>query len=136
MKHQRRVRVCSFSSEAKCAIISEMARKQTKRSSSSSRKKRKKRKIQSSEIIGILAILLAIYLLVSLVSYHSHDPSWAAVSSSEQQVRNYGGRVGASLAEAMLQLLGFASFLLPFMIIYLAIQPFKPEEERRFFIKT
>jgi len=85
---------------------------------------------------GILAILLASYLLVSLVSYHSHDPSWAAVSSSEQQVRNYGGRVGASLAEVMLQLLGFASFVLPLMIIYLAIQPFKLEDERRFFIKT
>jgi len=120
----------------KCAIISEMARKRNKRSSPSSRKKKKKRRIQSSEIIGILAILLAIYLLVSLVSYHSNDPSWAAVSSSEQQVRNYGGRVGASLAEVMLQLLGFASFLLPFMTIYLAIQPFKPEQERRFFIKT
>lgn len=106
------------------------------RSSSASRKKKKKRKIKSSEIIGILAIVLAIYLLISLVSYHSQDPSWAAVSSSEQQVHNYGGRVGASLAEAMLQLLGFASFLLPFMIMYVAIQPLKLEQERRFFIKT
>jgi S-DNA-T family DNA segregation ATPase FtsK/SpoIIIE len=126
----------AFSSGVKCAIIFGMAPKKKKRPRPTARKKTKRRRILPADIAGVLAILLAIYLLISLISYHPHDPSWAAVSSSEQQVRNYGGRAGASLAEAMLQLLGFAAFLLPFMIIYLASQPFRLKEERRFFIKT
>jgi len=100
--------------------------------------RRLKRKSRSllSESLGVLAILIALFLLISLISYSSHDPSWAAVSSSEQQVQNYGGRAGASLAEAMLQLLGFAAFLLPFMMIFLAFQPFRHKEEKRFCIKA
>ena len=53
-----------------------------------------------------------------------------------QHAEQDAGRDAIQLAEAMLQLMGFAAFLLPFSIIYLATQPFKIEEERRFFIKT
>jgi len=120
----------------KYAIIFEMARKYEKKSKTPPKKKKQRKKVQASEIVGVLTVLSAVFLLISLGSYHSHDPSWAAVSSFDQKIHNYGGRVGASLAEALLQLLGFVSFVVPLGMIYLGIQPFRPREERRFFLKA
>ncbi|MBN1223602.1 MAG: DNA translocase FtsK 4TM domain-containing protein [Candidatus Aminicenantes bacterium] len=113
-----------------------MTRKNKKRPQKQLRKKKQRKKVHAPEVIGIFALLLAVFLFLSLSSYHSHDPSWAAVSSGEQKVQNFGGRVGASLAEALLQLLGFVAFMVPLAIIYLAVQPFRHREEKRFFLKS
>ena len=107
----------------------------------SSLKLRRKKGVRSPEIIGIFLIFLAIFIFISLISYDSQDPSWTNTgwdnaSPSEQKIHNYTGRAGAFLSDALFQLLGLASFLLPFALFYLGIQTFSLERERRFFLKT
>ena len=95
------------------------------------RLKRGKKSI-SSEIIGITLIFLGLLLIVSLISYNPHDPSWASVSTSDQTTHNYAGKIGASLAEALFQLMGFASFIIPFAFVYMGIRSFLPNRPSRF----
>lgn len=113
-----------------------MSKKKKKNSPTSLRKPKKKKGVSSSEILGILSIFLAAFFIVSLLSYHSQDPSWATVSTSSQKIQNYAGRVGASVAEALLQLAGFAAFIFPFALLYLGIQMFRAPVERRLPLKS
>ncbi len=93
-----------------------------------------KKRSYSGEIAGILLILLAAFILLSLISYDSLDSSWATGSSAEQDIHNYGGRVGVFLSEELLQLFGLGSFVLSFVFLYIAIQMFLPGEKKRFFL--
>lgn len=113
-----------------------MSKKRTKKLPRSPRNPKKKKRVSSSEILGILSILLAVFLLISLVSYHSQDPSWATVSASGQKVQNLAGKVGASLAEALVQLAGLTAVIFPLGLLYLGIQMFRAAGERRLFLKT
>ncbi|MBD3413055.1 MAG: hypothetical protein GF421_01320 [Candidatus Aminicenantes bacterium] len=99
-----------------------------------SKKKTKKSKKQAQtriqrEISSVVLVMVAIFLLISLFSYNSSDPSWASVSTANQKVRNYGGKVGASLSEALLQFLGLGSLVLPAAFIFLGIQSFLPKKK-------
>jgi S-DNA-T family DNA segregation ATPase FtsK/SpoIIIE len=113
-----------------------MSKKKRKKSSPALRKSKKKKGVSSSEILGILYIFLAAFLLISLISYHSQDPSWATVSTTSQNIQNYAGRVGASVAEVLLQLAGFSAFIFPFALLFLGIQMFRSPAARRIFLKS
>ena len=101
----------------------------------------KKRGIRSFEITGIFLIFFAVFIFISLISYDSRDPSWtntgwANASAASQKIHNYIGKVGAFLSDAILQVLGLASFLLPLAFFYLGLQTFSSEKEKRFILKT
>jgi S-DNA-T family DNA segregation ATPase FtsK/SpoIIIE len=113
-----------------------MKRKKKKTLSSGRHKSRRKKRVKAPEIIGLFLVLFALFILISLISYDPQDPSWASAASSQQGVHNYGGKVGASTAEALLQFLGFSSFILVFGLAYLGIQTFLPKEEKHLFLKT
>jgi S-DNA-T family DNA segregation ATPase FtsK/SpoIIIE len=68
---------------------------------------------------GALLILgaLAIFLLVSLATYHPADPGWSS-SGAYTQIHNAGGLIGAWLADVLLYLLGYLSYLFPVMVGY------------------
>lgn len=100
------------------------------------KKTSKKTKDRSVELIGILFILIAVAVFLSLISYDPQDPSWASVSSSSQNVRNYLGKVGASLSEALFQLLGFGAFLLSLSFVYLGVRTLLPSTHPRIFLKS
>jgi len=112
-----------------------MKKRKRKKQAASSQKPKKKKRLRTSEIIGIFLFFLAIFLFISLISYDSKDPSWASAAPSDQKISNYAGKVGASLSEVFLQLLGFASFLLPLAFIYLGYQTFLLKENKRLFLK-
>ncbi|MBI5197755.1 MAG: DNA translocase FtsK [Nitrospirae bacterium] len=67
---------------------------------------------RKGEIIGILWIVLSLLLFASLVSYHPGDPSLNAASSNPE-VKNVVGRVGAVLSDMLFMLLGGGAYLLP-----------------------
>ncbi len=101
----------------------------------------KKTKIRSPEIIGILLIILAVFIFISSISYDARDPSltntgWSSASSSSQKIHNYTGRTGAYLSDALFQILGFGTFLLPLALFYMGFQTFFIERKKRFLIKT
>jgi S-DNA-T family DNA segregation ATPase FtsK/SpoIIIE len=110
--------------------------KKKKKSKTPSQKSEKKRHSFSSDIGGVILIFLAIFILISLVSYDSRDPSWANVTSSNSKIHNFAGRVGATLAEGILQFLGLVSFLLPLILGYLGVKAIYPRKEKRFLRKV
>jgi len=76
-----------------------------------------------NESVGLLLAVVAILLALSLVSFTPEDPSFNSLSSPilHGKPANFIGMVGAYLADVMIQLLGYASFLVP---IFLGIYAF------------
>ncbi|NIM90319.1 MAG: DUF87 domain-containing protein [Candidatus Aminicenantes bacterium] len=113
-----------------------MKHRKKKKIDPSSQKPKRRRRVSYFEIVGVLLIFLAIFSFISLISYHPQDPSWANVTSADQKIHNYGGRVGASLAEALFQFSGLTSFFLLLALLYLGFQLLLLREKRRFLVKT
>jgi S-DNA-T family DNA segregation ATPase FtsK/SpoIIIE len=66
------------------------------------------------EVTGLLLLLLALLSLGALLSYDPQDPSFGFhARPGSGSTSNWFGRVGATLAEALLQLFGTAAFLFP-----------------------
>jgi S-DNA-T family DNA segregation ATPase FtsK/SpoIIIE len=70
------------------------------------------------EVFGVICAVIAVYLLISLLSYHNTDASFS--TPGDGTVRNYGGLVGAYLADILFQLIGGAAFLLPLFVFIFA----------------
>jgi S-DNA-T family DNA segregation ATPase FtsK/SpoIIIE len=69
------------------------------------------------EVTGLLLLLLALLSLGALLSYDPQDPSYGFhARPGSGSTSNWFGRVGATMAEALLQLFGTAAFLFPFAI--------------------
>jgi len=111
-------------------------KKKKKKSTKSLKKAPQKKKSYSGEITGILLILLAAFILLSLISYHSFDPSLTTGSSAERDIRNYGGRVGASLSKGLFQLFGLGSFVLPLILFYISGQLFLTRDKKRLYLTS
>ncbi|NOR15809.1 MAG: hypothetical protein GQ544_08900 [Candidatus Aminicenantes bacterium] len=108
-----------------------MAQKKRTARKPAKRKPTPKKQVRSPELLGLFFIFLAILLFLSLISYHANDPSWASVSSGQEKVQNYLGKVGASLAEALMQLFGFAAFFLSAGLTYAGIRHIRSKGESR-----
>jgi len=104
-------------------------KKKRKTGTSSPNKQSRKKRPRSLEIFSLVLILFALFAFISLVSYNGRDSSWANVSSPGQKTHNYGGTVGAYLAEAILQFFGLTAFLLPVFCGYLGIKTLLPRGE-------
>jgi len=63
------------------------------------------------EMLGIGLIGVFLFLLVALISYNPLDVSLSTVSTGP--VKNLCGKVGSYIADALIQLFGMASYLLP-----------------------
>jgi S-DNA-T family DNA segregation ATPase FtsK/SpoIIIE len=103
-----------------------MKSRKKKKTSASQKKDARKKRLRSVEVIGLLILLFAVFTFISLVSYDAHDPSWASVASPGQKTHNYGGKVGASLAEMFLQVFGLGAFILPIILGFLGVKALLP----------
>jgi S-DNA-T family DNA segregation ATPase FtsK/SpoIIIE len=103
-----------------------MKSRKKKKTSASEKKNSRKKHLRSAEVIGLIVLLFAVFTFISLLSYDAHDPSWASVTSPGQRTHNYGGTVGASLAETFLQVFGLGAFILPLILGYLGIKAILP----------
>ncbi len=70
-----------------------------------------------SEFIGVALFAMALMTLISLASYSPSDPVWFFTTGSDLPPVNFGGRVGAFLAELSYQLLGYSAYLLPIVLV-------------------
>jgi S-DNA-T family DNA segregation ATPase FtsK/SpoIIIE len=66
-----------------------------------------------NEITGVALFAGAMLWLVALGSYSPKDPAWFFNSPTDAPPVNFAGRIGAFVAEASYQLMGFAAFLIP-----------------------
>jgi len=63
-------------------------------------------------------LFAGLFLLIALASYHPFDPSWNTASAAVKPL-NLTGRVGAHLADFLLQVFGLTAFGLPAFILLL-----------------
>ena len=72
---------------------------------------------RASEFLGVALFAAALLWVVSLVTWEPSDPVWFFSSGATHPPANFAGLVGAFLAEASFQLLGYASYVVPALLI-------------------
>ena len=75
-----------------------------------------------NEVLGMTVVVAGIMLLLALASYQPGDPSLNTIAANPSgHVHNWAGRMGASLSDALLQVLGVAAFAFPLMLARLGV---------------
>jgi S-DNA-T family DNA segregation ATPase FtsK/SpoIIIE len=82
-----------------------------------------------NELAGILLILLGAVTLLALLSYSQTDSTWFKLQPQHVPTQNWIGRVGATLAEACLQLVGAAAFALPLVFLAIGWSRIRPRDD-------
>jgi S-DNA-T family DNA segregation ATPase FtsK/SpoIIIE len=80
------------------------------------------------EALAIVFLTLGLFLTVALVSFNQFDPSLSTWNSFEAPIHNWGGRVGAILADLLLQSFGIGAVGFPVLCVGLAWWTFRGEE--------
>ncbi|KGQ19044.1 Cell division protein FtsK [Lysobacter dokdonensis DS-58] len=75
---------------------------------------RRQRLWRDLALIAIAPVL--VYLMASLWTFSPDDPGWSDSGSVTAPLHNFGGVVGAWIADVMLSLCGYVAFLLPIML--------------------
>ncbi|MGA7440191.1 MAG: DNA translocase FtsK 4TM domain-containing protein [Luteibacter sp.] len=78
---------------------------------------------------ALLLLPLALYLLVCLLSYNDQDPSWGHMGVAEHAT-NFGGAVGANIANLLRYIFGLVSYFFPLLLLALGIQVLRHRGER------
>ena len=68
------------------------------------------------EGLFLVSIASALFLLISLATYKTSDPGWLGTGLHDHAA-NWGGRVGAWLADVFLSLFGIVAYLFPVLIL-------------------
>ena len=87
------------------------------------------------EIWGVVICLAALLITISLFSYDPRDRSFNTPSGA-METQNWGGFLGAYLADTLLQALGFSAYLLPLFLCIFAVQLFRAHYRRVSFSRT
>ncbi|MEO8258402.1 MAG: DNA translocase FtsK [Acidobacteriota bacterium] len=71
-----------------------------------------------SEFVGVALFAAALIWIIALASYDPNDPVWFFSSGAPgAAVNNFVGRVGAFLGELSFQLFGYASYIIPGVLV-------------------
>jgi S-DNA-T family DNA segregation ATPase FtsK/SpoIIIE len=70
-----------------------------------------------SEFVGVALFAAALIWIVALASYEPADPAWFFSTGLHSAPANFAGRVGAFLAELSFQLFGYASYVIPAVLV-------------------
>jgi S-DNA-T family DNA segregation ATPase FtsK/SpoIIIE len=78
---------------------------------------------------GLLLMLgaLATFLLLSLLTYTPTDPGWTHFTTVNK-IANWGGRVGAWLADILFLLMGYVAYIFPLILLFWACRGFSSPE--------
>ena len=75
------------------------------------------------EVWGIVFLFLGVFTFLALLSYNHADPS--LFSQTKRLPMNYGGRIGANMAEALIQFSGIAAFICSALFLSFAAKLFR-----------
>ena len=71
-----------------------------------------------SEFVGVALFAAALIWIIALASYDPNDPVWFfSTGAPGATVNNFVGRVGAFLGELSFQLFGYASYIIPAVLV-------------------
>ncbi|MCB4205329.1 DNA translocase FtsK 4TM domain-containing protein [Deferribacterales bacterium Es71-Z0220] len=84
------------------------------------------------KIFIVLNVFFITLTTLSLFSYSEKDPSFSNIifSNYEIKVNNFFGKIGAYYADILGNIFGWASFILPFLLIFISIGLFYKTVER------
>jgi S-DNA-T family DNA segregation ATPase FtsK/SpoIIIE len=68
-----------------------------------------------SEVLGVVLFATAVLWVISLAGYDPRDPAWFFHTGAGAP-SNFGGQVGAFLAELSFQVLGYTAYLVPLVL--------------------
>jgi len=71
------------------------------------------------EAILLLSFSISSYIYLTLTTYNKDDKSW--INSSAGELQNLGGIFGSYLSETLYFVFGLASFLVPLLLIFIAV---------------
>ncbi len=72
-----------------------------------------------SEFIGVALFALALIWVIALASYNASDSVWFFNAGAEAAPTNFAGRIGAFIGELSYQLLGYAAYITPLVLVVL-----------------
>ncbi len=81
--------------------------------------KKKKKRTMPFWVKGTLTLAFGLMSMLSLISYHKWDSAWN--TASDLPTQNWLGCVGAYLADALLQMLGEAAFMVPVVLLVIGV---------------
>jgi len=70
-----------------------------------------------SEFLGVALFAGALIWLISLASYNASDPVWFFNTGSDLPPANFAGRIGAFIGELSYQMLGYAAYIGPIVLV-------------------
>ena len=80
------------------------------------------------EVAVIILALVALFTALALFTYDPDDPGWSQ-SVSRDEVRNGGGIVGAYIADVLLSVFGWFSYLFPVVFAFDGWRIFRSERD-------
>jgi len=83
------------------------------------------------EGVFLISLAMGLFLLVSFATYHGTDPGWSS-TGIDSKVLNWGGRVGAFLADIFLSLFGIVSYFFPPLVAFAAWLGAQPKSEQTY----
>jgi len=87
------------------------------------------------EVLGVASILGSLYLSLCLITHNIKDPVlFFRTTEPPEPVRNLGGIIGAYISGWLLVLLGFAAFIIPFLIIAFGIKSLLGKEGHKIYL--
>ncbi len=87
------------------------------------------------DVTALVMVLAGIALLIALFTYAPSDPSLNSASTDSGSVQNWLGEGGAFLSDFLIQIFGFASFILPVAAVTWSIKLWKERKLVRPFFK-
>ncbi|TAN07862.1 MAG: DNA translocase FtsK [Rhodanobacteraceae bacterium] len=73
------------------------------------------------EAAALLLFPLALYLFACLIGYSASDPSWSRAGIEGQPIHNFGGVIGAYVADLLFWLFGPIAYAFPLLLVALAV---------------
>ncbi|NHB87959.1 DNA translocase FtsK 4TM domain-containing protein [Photorhabdus tasmaniensis] len=83
------------------------------------------------EAVLLVIVILAAYLMVALISFNPSDPSWSQTAWHEP-VHNFGGGVGAWLADTLFSAFGILAYAIPPLMILGCWTAFRQHDDREY----
>ncbi|MDO4433862.1 MAG: DNA translocase FtsK 4TM domain-containing protein [Alysiella sp.] len=88
----------------------------------------------SRQLIGdtkwLFGVVGTVYFAISLLGFHMSDPSWSRSIARSENVHNFGGLLGAYLADIVYYLFGFSAWWLLVAMLMMLYRKFRPFAEK------
>ncbi len=84
------------------------------------------------ELLGVISILFSLYVGLSLFSYSKWDASFFTYTKTP--TKNYGGPLGAGVADLLMSFIGFAAYIVPVALVVFGVRRLMSKEKRKVYL--